>query len=255
MAPTRRRRAAVGVLLLPLLLLTFAQCTAVVEEAEPVAPVLSGAVPIAAAVRSEPFGVRLEVQVRFGEDRVVTGARLHWAGGSADVVRRLPGPDAEPADGDLDLQAGTPMLLAGTVLAPCPDLPTPVVFEVDSTEGGTRRTDRFVAEETEALTSAFERWCRQPASVRFARSEVTRDGDYTVVLDVVNPGPVAAIVTFAGTSIADTTWEPAFLVVEAGTRRVLRLRGHGPPGCLAVPPAGGGRLRIDDRTVQLPDWC
>lgn len=216
------------------------------------------AVPVTAEVFAGEYGVEVGVRVWFTEDRVLTRARVLWAGGQADArVYPDDGTSPDQPPDPLALPAGTRALLQGSVLVACPDTPTALLFEVDSDSDGGSHTDRYLVDEPERVARAFARWCRRPAVLHVTRVRESPEGAYVVTVELTNPGPHAVLLS-AEPSLGDgTAWEGAQVVVPAGTRTALTVRGHGPPRCAARPPWAEGHLLVDGRPIRPAggDWC
>ncbi|GAA4082297.1 hypothetical protein [Nocardioides kongjuensis] len=220
---------------------------------------VAGAAPAAAEASTSEYGVRVAITVGYAEDRVLDDVRLVWAGGSTsgssypvDV-----GYDSDHPPEPVPVAAGTQVLLEGTVLAPCPDTPSRVVFEVRSTGAGGPRTDRHPVDDEDTLGPAFAAWCRRSPTVWATGGSETPEGDYRVSVAVSNPGPETVRVESDAVDDGETSWRAAAVVVPAGTITSLTIRGHGPSQCATTPPWEDGHLRVDGRPVRptVDDWC
>ena len=136
-------------------------------------------------------GVRVGIRVAFAQDLRVSAARLVWDGGSSDISPYpLDGTDPDVALEFLDLAAGDGVLLEGLVLSACPDPPAaPLVFEVPTVVDGEKVLRRYTPDDPSLFEKAFAEFCEFPVTGRPSLSEVTPEGDITVTLTIVNPGP------------------------------------------------------------------
>lgn len=216
------------------------------------------AVPVLAEVFASEYGVRIGIRVTFPDDRVLTDARLVWDGGSTEVTPYpLDGTDPDRPPEDLHLPAGTPALLEGTVLAPCPDTPSVLVFTVESSADGSTHVDHFRADGSDRIAHGFAAWCRRPVTLHVSGTSASPDGDYTLTVELSNPGPRSVLLRSEPSRLGRTVWESAQVVAPAGSRTALTIRGHGPPECRATPPWEGDHLRVDGHPIRPADgdWC
>lgn len=222
-------------------------------------PVTDDAQPAAARVHTSEYGVRVGIEVGFAEDRVLVDIRLTWAGGSteASAYPLDVGYDSDHPPEPVPVAAGTHVLLEGTVLAPCPDTPSTLVFEARSTGAGGPRTDHYLVDDADTLGPAFAAWCRRSPTLWATGGSNTPDGDYRLTVALSNPGPEAVRLESAAVDDGDTSWRAAAVVAPAGTITSLTIRGHGPSRCAIAPPWEDGHLRLDGRPVRpaVDDWC
>ncbi len=257
-------RAAVACLPALLAALLTAACGAEGSTTadDPPDPVLvtDGAVEVPAKLSNTQYGIQVAIVVGYDEDRVVSDARLLWDGGSDDDIGLWPLDGSEPdrPPETLDLPTGTEMLLAGNLLAACPDVPDVLVFEVESRIGDDERTDRYLPESSRKLERAFATWCEQPVLMSVTGSRSTPEGDYEVTMEFSNPGPDSATVVSEAVTLGETTWEEGTVEVPAGTRTSMTVSGHGPPECRVTAPWQEGHVLVDGEPIR-PEyddgWC
>lgn len=206
---------------------------------------------VAADYFASEYGVRVGIKVSFEEPRELTDVKLVWDGGS-DQVSPYPldgsDPDA-PAD-TLRLDPGVKALLEGSVLAPCPTAPGSLRFEVTSLADGEERVDRYTPKSQDAFADAFEQWCERPVTINVTGSNATPEGDYTLYLQISNPGPNEAHVVSEAVDDDSGSWDAADVRAPAGEITTLELTGHGPPDCKVTPPWESGNLLLDGTPTQ-----
>ena len=220
---------------------------------------IADAAPMAAEVFTSEYGVRVGIHVAFAEDRVLTDVRLQWAGGSTEVSPYPVdvGYDSDHPPRPVPVAAGTQVLLEGTVLAPCPDTPSTLVFQARSTGAGGPWTDRYLVDDADTLGPAFAAWCRRPPTLWATGMSETPDGASRLTVMLSNPGPEAVRLESAAVDDGDTSWGAAEVVVPAGTMTSLTIRGHGPSRCAIAPPWEDDHLLLDGRPIRpaRDDWC
>lgn len=216
--------------------------------ADAVAPHAAGATPVEAEYFTSEHGIRMGIRVGFPEDRRVTSARLVWEGGVDDVALwPLDGTDPDRAPKTIDLPQGSQVLLEGYVMAACPDVPSPPVFEVQTVRAGAQTTERYVPDEPARFENAFDGWCDLPFVVTLTGLTLTPEGDCTYVLSLHNPGPDLVKVVAEEAAGEDWVWEASEVEVPAGTIGSLTLRGHGDP---PAPPWESGLLLANGQPIS-----
>ncbi len=197
------------------------------------------------------FGVRVGIRLDFPQDRVITGARMVWAGGS-DKVSPWPlfGDDPNRPPDTLAVPAGAEVLLEGSVVAPCPASPGVPIFTVDSEVAGEPRTDRYRPGDSTDFDRAFFEWCKQPVTMVVQGSSWTPDGTSELQLDVSNPGPGTVTVVSREVTEGESTWKPTQLDVPAGAIEHLTIEGHSPDVCTSTPPWETGDLLANGTPIQ-----
>ena len=215
--------------------------------------------PVHAKYYVSEYGVRIGISAEFDQTREITDARLLWDDQSDEIgFYPTDGTDPETPPDSITVQPGDPALLEGRLVAACPDAPNLPVFEVVSRYEGAEHTDRFVPDEQRGFENAFAKWCRRPVSMHVARSSVTPEGDYELRVEFTNPGPSPVQVVSESVEDAKSTWQRASVIVPAGSTRPLRIFGHGPPECAALPPWDTGHVRADGEIVtpsEGNEWC
>lgn len=204
------------------------------------------------------FGVRVGIRLDFPQDRLITGARMMWTGGS-DKVKPWPLDGSNPVrpPDTLELPAGEEVLLEGSVVAPCPASPGVPILQVDSEVEGEKRTDRFRPGDSTGFDRAFFDWCRRPVTMVIQGSSWEPGGDSKLHLDISNPGPGTVSVVSRAVTQGDNTWKPMQVDVPPGAIERLTIEGHTPELCAATPPWETGDLLANGTPIEPggDGWC
>ena len=206
------------------------------------------------------WGVSVGIRVAFARSLTVTGARMIWEGGHYDVAPYpLDGSDPDVPLESIDLPGGTGVLLEGSVLAACPDAPSPPVFEVDTVTHGDKDTVRYTPDDPALFENAFAQWCAVPVSMSVAGSTLTPEGEITVRSRFHNPGPTSVSVVSEAVPEGVTTWEASALDVPPGSIKIMTVHGHGPQDCAGPTPWETGHVLAEGRPVKpdvgYDEWC